>query len=45
MIIHVMNDGTVRNSVEGVKIPNKEFYRVLFEIQKKIRVMEGEIKK
>lgn len=35
MIIHVMKDGTVRDSVEGITIQNKEFYRVLYEIQKK----------
>jgi hypothetical protein len=28
-IIHVMKDGTVRDSIEGVVIPNGEFYRVL----------------
>lgn len=28
-IIHVMADGTVRDSVEGVVITNEEFYRVL----------------
>ena len=28
-IIHIMKDGTVRDSVEGIVIPNGEFYRVL----------------
>ena len=28
-IIHVMKDGTVRKSIEGVVIQNEEFYRVL----------------
>ena len=37
MVIHIMNDGTVRESVEGLTIENKEFYRVLYEIQKKYK--------
>ena len=28
-IIHIMKDGTVRNSIEGVVIQSEEFYRVL----------------
>jgi len=28
-IIHIMKDGTVRDSVEGLVIQNKEFYQVL----------------
>lgn len=28
-IIHIMKDGTVRDSIEGIVIPNKEFYQVL----------------
>lgn len=28
-IIHVMNDGSVRESVAGIVIPNGEFYQVL----------------
>lgn len=32
-IIHVMQDGSVRESVEGVKIPNKEFYIIFNEIR------------
>lgn len=31
-IIHVMSDGTIRDSIEGVKITNKEFYIVFNEI-------------
>lgn len=27
-IIHIMKDGTVRDSVEGIVIPKGEFYRV-----------------
>lgn len=37
MLIHIMKDGTVRESVEGITIQNKEFYRVLNEIQKKYK--------
>lgn len=37
MIIHVMKDGTVRDSVEGIQIQSKDFYRVFFEIQKKLK--------
>lgn len=28
-IIHIMKDGTVRDSVEGIVIPSGDFYRVL----------------
>ena len=28
-IVHIMRDGTKRESVKGVTIPNDEFYRVL----------------
>ena len=34
-IIHIMQDGSVRESVEGLKIPNKEFYIVFNEIRRK----------
>lgn len=34
-IIHVMADGSVRESVEGVKIPNKEFYIIFNELRRK----------
>ena len=28
-VIHIMKDGTVRDSIEGIVIPNGEFYHVL----------------
>lgn len=34
-VIHVMKDGSVRDSVKGVVIPNKEFYRIYNEIRSK----------
>ena len=34
-IIHIMKDGTVRNSVEGIKIPNRDFYKIVNGIQEK----------
>lgn len=34
-IIHIMKDGTVRDSVEGIVIPNGEFYQVLQVIAEK----------
>lgn len=34
-VIHIMKDGTVRDSIDGVVIQNKEFYRVLASIVKK----------
>lgn len=37
MIIHIMNDGTVRQSVEGLKIQSEQFYQVFYEIQKKCK--------
>lgn len=39
-VIHIMKDGSVRDSIEGVVIPNGEFYRVLqgiLEKRKKVR--------
>ena len=39
-IIHVMADGTVRESIAGVVIKNDEFYRVIngiLEKQKKVK--------
>lgn len=33
--IHIMKDGTVRKSVEGVLIQSRAFYEVLNSIQKK----------
>lgn len=32
-IKHIMVDGSVRESVEGIKIPNKEFYIVFNELR------------
>lgn len=34
-IKHIMADGSVRESVEGMKIPNKEFYIILNQIRSK----------
>ena len=34
-IIHIMKDGTVRDSVEGMTIPNGDFYKVLHCILEK----------
>lgn len=34
-LIHIMKDGTVLKSVEGVVIRSPQFYQVLKEIQKK----------
>ncbi len=34
-IIHVMKDGTVRESIDGVVIQSEEFYRVLQGILEK----------
>ena len=34
-IIHVMKDGTVRNSIEGVVIQSEDFYRVLHGVMEK----------
>lgn len=34
-IIHIMKDGTVRDSVEGIVIPAGEFYQVLRGILEK----------
>lgn len=34
-IIHVMADGTTRQSIEGVVIKNEHFYRVLQGIMEK----------
>lgn len=28
-IIHIMADGTIRDSIEGIVIPKGDFYRVL----------------
>lgn len=34
-IIHIMKDGSVRDSIEGMTIQNPEFYQVLKNIQEK----------
>ena len=34
-IVHIMKDGTIRDSVEGIVIKNAEFYRVLQGIAEK----------
>ena len=34
-IIHIMADGTKRDSIEGIVIRNKEFYQVLSGILEK----------
>lgn len=34
-IIHIMKDGTVRESIEGIVIPPGEFYQVLNGILEK----------
>lgn len=34
-IIHIMKDGTMRDSIEGIVIPDGEFYRVLQGILEK----------
>lgn len=39
-IIHVMADGSTRESIEGVVIQNEQFYRVLNDILEK-RKKEG----
>lgn len=36
MVVHIMKDGTVRNSIDGVVIQSESFYKVLNEIQKKL---------
>ena len=40
-IIHVMKDGTVRDSVDGMVIPNGEFYQVLRGVIEKRRNHEA----
>ena len=44
-IIHIMKDGTVRDSVEGIVIPNGEFYRVLQGITEKRKKVQHETRK
>ena len=35
MVLHVMKDGTVRDSVKGLVIENEQFYRIYNSIIKK----------
>lgn len=42
-IIHVMKDGTTRDSVEGVVIKNEQFYRVLQGIVEKRKISDKKI--
>ena len=34
-IINIMADGSVRESIEGITVPNKEFYIILNQIRSK----------
>ena len=34
-IIHIMKDGSIRDSVEGITIQSEQFYRVFNEILRK----------
>lgn len=34
-IVHIMADGTIRESVDGLVIKSKDFYQVLTAIQQK----------
>ena len=40
-IIHVMADGTIRDSVEGVVIQSEQFYQVLQGIMEKQKKVQG----
>lgn len=40
-IIHIMKDGTVRESIANTVITNKDFYRVLNGITEKLRTQKG----
>ena len=44
-VIHIMADGTVRDSIEGIVIPNGEFYRVLQGIAEKRTQTKSKTKK
>ena len=44
-IIHIMKDGTVRDSIEGIVIPNGEFYHVLNGILEKRKQVRNEERK
>lgn len=37
-VIHIMQDGTVKESIEGTVIHNEQFYRIYNEILKKVSV-------
>ncbi len=41
MIIHIMKDGTIRDTVKGIVIHNEQFYQVLNGIQKKLIEKKG----
>lgn len=36
-VIHIMADGTVKESIEGTVIQSEQFYRLINDIQKKKR--------
>lgn len=40
-IIHIMKDGTIRDSIEGIVIPPGEFYQVLNGILEKQKKVES----
>lgn len=40
-IIHVMADGTIRDSIEGVVIQSEQFYQVLQGILEKQKKVQG----
>lgn len=44
-IIHIMKDGTVRDSIEGIVIPKGDFYQVLRGIVEKRGVQNQTRKK
>lgn len=39
-VIHIMANGTVRDSIEGIVITDKRFYEVLQNIQRKVHKNE-----
>jgi hypothetical protein len=43
-IIHIMADGTVRDSVEGLVIPKGDFYKILDSILEKQNKVKKQIK-
>lgn len=40
-IIHVMADGTIRKTVDGVVVQNEQFYRVVRSIMEKQRAVSA----